>query len=61
MAEIIQVPKIEVSATMKFSEVELRALDALVKAGALILAEIERLDRAALSASQSTVGDGGAA
>jgi hypothetical protein len=33
----------------------------LVKAGALILAEIERLDRAALYASQSTVGDGGAA
>ena len=33
----------------------------LVKAGALILAEIERIDRATLRASQSTVSDGGAA
>ena len=33
MAEIIQRPKVEVSATMSFSEPELRALDALVGYG----------------------------
>lgn len=33
MAEIIQKPKVEVSATMQFSEAELRALDALVGYG----------------------------
>ena len=33
MAEIIQRPHVEVSATMKFSEIELRALDALVGYG----------------------------
>lgn len=30
MAEIVQRPKVEVTATMQFSEAELRALDALV-------------------------------
>lgn len=34
MAEIVQLPKVEVTATMKFSEAELRALDALVGYGA---------------------------
>jgi hypothetical protein len=33
MAEIIQLPKVEVTATMSFSEAELRALDALVGYG----------------------------
>lgn len=33
MAEIVQRPKVEVTATMLFSEVELRALDALVGYG----------------------------
>jgi hypothetical protein len=33
MAEIVQKPKVEVSATMQFNEEELRALDALVGYG----------------------------
>lgn len=34
MAEIVQKPRVEVSATMQFNEAELRALDALVGYGA---------------------------